>query len=274
MATTDHVRTAGTTPSFPPRPTFPTRLLDVLASEWTKVRSLRSTFWLLVIAAVTALGGSTILAFSERSSSQPVTSDPVASVFLPWLEYPILAVGILGVLSLTSEFTTGQIRTTFAAVPQRLAVLAAKVGVTGIVALLFGEALAFASFLTTEAIVGDQYGSASLSDPGVLRAVAAAGVCLFAVAVIGVGLGAIIRNTAGAVAALPALIYLPLVALTLPHPWDDRIGRFGLLTAAYQLVSVHAHGGLLQRPLALVVVLAWAVAAVVVAGVLIQQRDA
>jgi ABC-2 type transport system permease protein len=268
MATTDTLRPPGATPSFP------ARLLDLLASEWTKVRSVRSTFWLLVIAAVTALGGSTILAFSQRSSSQPATSDPVASVFLPWLEYPILAVGILGVLSLTSEYTTGQIRTTFAAVPQRLAVLGAKVAVTGIVALVFGETLAFASFLTTEAIVGDRHGAGSLSDPGVLRGVLAAGVCLFGVAVLGVGLGAAIRNTVGAVAALPALIYLPLVALILPHPWDDRIGRFGLLTAGYQLVSVHAHAGLLERPLALVVVLAWPAAAVVLGGVLMRKRDA
>jgi ABC-2 type transport system permease protein len=251
-----------------------TRMIEVLASEWTKVRSVRSTFWLLVIAAVTAVGGSAVVAISERSSSTPPTSDPVASVFLAWLEYPILAVGILGVLSFTSENTTGQLRTTFAAVPQRLSVLSAKAGVTGIVALILGEALAFASFLLTEAILGGHHLATSLSHPGVLGAILAAGFSVFAVAMLGLGLGAIIRSTAGAIAALPALIYLPLVALSLPHPWNDSIGKFTLLMAAYQLVSEHAHAGLLSRPGSLAVVVAWPAVALIAAGVVIKKRDA
>ncbi len=256
------------------KPAITTRMTDVLTSEWTKVRSVRSTFWLLVIAAVTAVGGSAIVAISERSSGKPPTADPVASVFLAWLEYPILAVGILGVLSLTSEYPTGQIRTTFAAVPQRLTVLAAKAGVTGIVALIFGEALAFASFLLCEAILAGHHGATSLSHPGVPGELLAAGFSVFAIAMLGLGLGAIIRNTAGAVAALPALIYLPLVLLTLPHPWNDTIGKFTLLTAAYQLVSEHPHAGLLSRPLSLAVVVAWPAATLLAAGVLIRKRDA
>ncbi len=249
-------------------------MMAVLAAEWTKLRSVRSTFWLLAVAAVTAVGGSAVVAISERSSRKPVTTDPVASVFLAWLEYPVLAVGILGVLSLTSEYSTGQIRTTFAAVPQRLSVLAAKAGVTGIVALILGEALAFASFLLTEAILAGHHRATSLSRPGVPGAVLAAGFCVFAIALLGVGLAAIIRSTAGAIAALPALIYLPLVVLSLPQPWNEGIGKFTLLSAAYQLVSEHAHAGLLSRPLSLAVVAAWPAATLVVAGIVIRRRDA
>lgn len=254
--------------------TITIRMTDMLASEWTKVRSVRSTFWLLAIAAVTAIGGSVIVAVSERSSSEPLTADPVASVFLAWLEYPILALGILGVLSLTSEYTTGQIRTTFAAVPQRLTVLAAKAGVIGIVALLFGEALAFASFLLCQAILAGHHGATSLTRPGVPGEVLAAGCSLSAIAMLGLAVGAIVRSTAGAVAALPALIYLPLVVLTLPQPWNDIVGKFTLLMAAYQLVSQDSHAGLLSRPLSLVVLVAWPAAALVVAGVVIRKRDA
>jgi ABC-2 type transport system permease protein len=255
-------------------PATSTRMLEILASEWTKLRSVRSTFWLLVVAAVTAVGGSAVVAVSERSSGKPPISDPVASVFLAWLEYPVLAVGILGVLSLTGEYTTGQIRTTFVAVPQRLSVLAAKAGVTGIVALILGEALAFASFLLTEAILAGRHRATSLSHPGVLDAVLAAGFCVLAVAMLGLGLGATIRNTVGAVAALPAVIYLPLVVLSLPHPWNTGISKFTLLVAAYQSVSEHAHSGLLSRPLSFAVVVAWPAAALIVAGVVTKKRDA
>jgi ABC-2 type transport system permease protein len=255
-------------------PAITTRMLEVLASEWTKLRSVRSTFWLLAIAAVTAVGGSAVIAISERSSRQLPTTDPVASVFLAWLEYPVLAVGILGVLSLTSECTTGQIRTTFVAVPQRLSVLAAKAGVTGIVALVLGEALAFASFLLTEAILAGQHRATSLSHPGVTGAVLAAGFCVLAVAMLGLGLGATIRNTVGGVVALPALIYLPLVLLSLPHPWNAGIGKFTLLVAAYQLVSEHPHSELLSRPLSFAVVVAWPAAALIVASVVTRKRDA
>lgn len=184
------------------------------------------------------------------------------------------ALGILGALSFTSEYTTGQIRTTLAAVPQRLTVLAAKAGVTGIVALVFGEALAFASFLLSEAILAGHHGAMSLSHPDVPGELLAASFTLFAIAMLGLALGAIIRNTAGAVAALPALIYLPLVVLTLPHPWNHAIGKFTLLMAAYQLVSEHAHAGLLSRPLSLAIVVAWPAAGLLTAGILIRRRDA
>jgi ABC-2 type transport system permease protein len=255
-------------------PARSTRMLEVLASEWTKLRSVRSTFWLLVVAAVTAVGGSAVVAVSERSSGKLPITDPVASVFLAWLEYPVLAIGILGVLSLTSEYTTGQIRTTFVAVPQRLSVLVAKAGVTGIVALILGEALAFTSFLLTEAILAGRHRATSLSHPGVLGAVLAAGFCVLAVAMLGLGLGATIRNTVGAVAALPALLYVPLVVLSLPHPWNGGIGKFTLLVAGYQVVSEHGHSGLLSRPASFAVVVAWPAVALIVAGIVTKKRDA
>jgi ABC-2 type transport system permease protein len=257
-----------------PTPPITTRVADVIASEWTKIRSVRSTFWLLLIAAITAIGGSALVAVSERSSSQSPIGGPVASVFTAWLEYPVLAVGILGVLSLTSEYATGQIRTTFAAVPQRLTVLTAKATVIGVIALVFGEALASASFLLSQAILADHRGATSLSHSGVPSELLAAGFCLFAIAMLGFALGTIIRNTAGAVAALPALIYLPLVVLSLPHPWNDAIGKFTLLMASYQLVSEHPHTGLLSPPLSLAVVVAWPAVGLLTAGILMQRRDA
>jgi ABC-2 type transport system permease protein len=248
------------------------RTLDLLTSEWTKLRSVRSTFWILLITAVTAIGGSVILAFSSASDARP-PFDPVASIYLGWVEYPVLAIGILGVLAFTSEFTTGQIRTTFTAVPRRGAVLAAKAGVVGGLALLCGEVLSFVAFFLSEAILSGHHRDLALTQPGVLRAVVSAGIGLFAIALMGVALGAIIRHTAGAVAALPALIYLPLIALSLPGPWNDRIGRFTVLMASYQLVSLHPRPGLFSPILSMVVLLAWPGVGLAVAAFLIN-RDA
>lgn len=259
-------------PAQPAVPSLAARAHDVLASEWTKLRSVRSTYWILLIAAVTAIGGSAILA-SAAASTGHTPFDPVASIFVAWLEYPVLAVGILGVLAFTSEYSTGQIRTTFAAVPQRLAVLAAKAAVTGMVVLLFGELLAFASFFLTQAILSGHHHGLSLSHPGAPAAVLAAGFVLFVIATTGLGLGAIIRHTVGAVVTLPALIYLPLIVLSLPSPWNDTIGKFTLL-AAYQVVSLHPQPNLLSPALSMIVLIAWPAVTLLGAGLLITRRDA
>ena len=255
-------------------PSTITLLLEVAASEWTKIRSVRSTLWLLLAAAVTAIGGSTIVAFAERSSSEPVSGDPLASIFLAWIQYPVLAFGILGLLNFTNEYGSGQIRTTFAAVPQRLILLFAKISIVGIVTLAAGVAFALISFFLTQVILANRPESIAFTDPGVALRVFAAGFCLFAVALLGLALGAIIRNTAGAVAALPALIYVPLILLALPAPWNNRIGKFTLPMAAYQIVSLHPHAGLLSPALSFLVVVLWPTVALAIAAILLTRRDA
>jgi ABC-2 type transport system permease protein len=266
MTAANALTTSGV-PSSPGR-----RALDVLTSECTKLRSVRSTFWTLLITAVTAIGGSVVLAFSAAGDAKS-PFDPVASIYVAWLEYPVLAIGILGILVFTSEFSTGLIRTTFTAVPRRLEVLAAKAAVVGTVALVSGELLSFAAFFLSQAILSHHPAGVSLADPGVLRAVVSAGIGLFSIALLGAALGAVIRHTAGAVAALPALIYLPLVVLSLPAPWNERIGRFTMLMASYQLVSSHPRNGLFPPAVSMLVVLAWPAIGLLVAALLIN-RDA
>ena len=96
-----------------------------LRSELTKLSTLPSTLWTLLIAVVTALGGSVIIAFASATSANGLF-DPVTGTFIVWGEYPVLAVGVLGSLAVTTEYAAGQIRTTFTAVPRRSLVLAAK----------------------------------------------------------------------------------------------------------------------------------------------------
>jgi ABC-2 type transport system permease protein len=261
-----------TRPAGAAAPSRAARARDVLISESTKLRSVRSTYWTLLVAAVTAVGGSAVVGLSTRGPQR--IPDPVAWSFLGWLEYPVLAVGILGVLAFTAECSTGQIRTTFTAVPQRLAVLAAKAAVVGTVTLAFGELLAFGSFLLTQAALSGNHQGVSLSHPGVPGAVLAGGFALGVIAVLGFAVGVIIRHTAGAIAALPALFYLPLILLWLPPPWNHRIDRFMLPVAAYQVVALHPATNLLAPALSMLVLIAWPAAALLAAAVLVTRRDA
>lgn len=251
---------------------YNSRTRDLLTSEWTKFYSVRSTYWTLLIAAVTAIGGSAVVA-SASANGGKTPFDPLASIFVGWLEYPVLAFGILGVLAFTSEYSSGIIRTTFTAVPQRRTVLAAKFGVVGIVTLVFGEFLAFASLLLSEVVRGSRAPSFSIFHADVVGAVLAAGFSLFAIAMMGLAIGAIARHTAGAIAVLPALIYLPLLVLSLPSPWNDRIGGFTILMAAYQSVSLHPQAHFLSPTLSILVLAAWAFIPLLVAAIAISRRD-
>jgi hypothetical protein len=256
-------------------PALPIRARDILTSEWTKFGSVRSTYWTLLIAAVTTIGISAIVAVSLRA--QPAAGRPQMDPLLPGfasLEYAVLAAGVLGVLAFSSEYATGLIRTTFAAVPQRRAVLAAKAAVTGAVTLAAGELLSFASFLLAQAILSGSHLGVSLSHPGVPGAVLANGTLLFVCAMLGVGLGAIVRRTAGAVAALFGLIYLPAILGVLPAPWNHWTSRFTLFYAAQQVVTLHPRTDLLSPALSMLVLIAWPAAALLTAAFLVTRRDA
>jgi ABC-2 type transport system permease protein len=255
-------------------PSHAVRARDVLTSEWTKLRSVRSTYWTLLIAIVTTVGLSAIVAvaFATPPPDHRPPIDPLLPSFAS-LEYAVLAVGVLGVLTFTSEHTTGLIRTTFTAVPRRRAVLAAKAVVAGTVTLVVGELVSFASFLLAQAILSGNHLGVSLSHPGVPGAVLADGILLSVCTLMGLGLGAIIRHTAAAVAVLAGLIYLSAILGFLPAPWNDRIGRFTLFYAAQQVVALHPRANLFSPALSVLVLVAWPAAALLCAAVLITRRD-
>lgn len=251
------------------------RACDVLASEWIKFRSVRSTYVTLLIAAVTATGLSALVAFAL--SSAPVEAggprlDPLSPGFLS-LEYAVLAVGVLGVLTFASERSSGLIRTTFAAVPRRGAVLTAKGAVTGATTLVVGELTAFASFFLAQAILSRSHLGVSLAEPDVARAVLVEGTLLFVCAMIGLGLGAMIRHTAGAIATMVGVIYLPALLSLLPAPWNNRIGKFTLFDAAQQAVAVHPSHDLFSPTVSVLTLLAWPTVVVLAAALLITRRD-
>ena len=272
MTATD-ARPAPTTPAAPAP--LAVRARDVLTSERTKLLSVRSTYWTLLVAVITPIALSALVAVALANS--PGKGTPSVDPLLPGVlsqEYAVLAVGVLGVLAFSTEYSTGLIRTTFAAVPHRRAVLAAKAAVLGAVTLVAGEVVAFASFGLVQAVLSGKHLGVSLSRPGVPGAVLAAGLLLFVVAMMGLGLGAIVRHTAGGIAALVGLIIVPAILALLPAPWGARVGRFTLLDAARQVTALHPATNLFAPAWSLLVLLAWPALILLAAAVAITRRDA
>jgi len=177
------------------------RFRHVARTEWIKLRSLRSTWWTLGITVCGATAMAVVIGLNTRNPEGDLTNNVLAGI-IPGL----LLTGVLGVLMMTSEYTSGMIRATLAAVPRRNLVLAAKAAVFGIVALAAGEAAAFISFAAGGAALRHGIAAPALTQPGVLRAVLLAGVSFSLVGLL--GLGAIVRHTAAAIAVLVGAVYL------------------------------------------------------------------
>jgi ABC-2 type transport system permease protein len=258
-------------------PSLASRARDVLAFEWTKLRSVRSNYVTLLIAAVATIGSTVVVAHGLASRPTLPPGGPITALtasFLGYAEYAVLPVSVLAVLQFTSEYTTGLIRTTFAAVPRRWAVLTGKAAVCAAAALTAGEVLAFTCFFLTQAILSGQHRGVSLGRPGVPGAVLAAGFVLCACILTALGLGAIIRHTAGAIAATITATYLvAALCLALPSPWKDEIGRFTMPFAASEVVALHPYAGLLSPAASMLVLIAWPAAALLAAGLVITRRD-
>jgi hypothetical protein len=258
-------------------PSLAARARDVIAFEWTKLRSVRSNYITLLTAAVVTIGASAIVAHAIASVPGPRSGgfSALTASFLAYAEYTVIPVSVLAVLQFTSEYGTGLIRITFASVPRRWAVLAGKAAVVGTAALVTGEVLAFACFAIVQAIVSGRHPGASLAQPGVPGAVLAAGFVLCACALTALGLAAIIRHTAGAITATLAAIYLVAgLCLFLPSPWKDDIGRFTMAFAASQVTALHPQAGLFSPGASMLVLAAWPAGALLAAGLVISRRDA
>ncbi len=260
-------------------PSLAIRARDLLASEWIKFGSVRSTYWALLVAVVTPVAVSAVVAFAFTNTpkSGPSSSGTVPDPLLPdviSLEYAVIAVSALGVLAFTGEYGTGLIRVTFTAAPRRRAVLAAKAAVLAAVTLAAGEVVAFASFGLVQAVLAGHREGVSLGRPGVPGAVLCAGLLLCVCGLLGLALGAVTRHTAGGIAATIAVIAVPGIVALLPSPWNGRIGRFTLLEAAQQVSTLHPSASLLAPAWSLLVLLAWPAAALALAAVLITRRDA
>jgi ABC-2 type transport system permease protein len=195
---------------------------NVLASEWTKIRSVRSTYWTLFSAAALTIGLSAIICavyaaqWATMSAKTKVGFNP-ASLSLTGGVLAQLAIAILGVLVITSEYGSGMIRTTFAAVPQRRTVLAAKATVFTGVTLAVTTTACFIAFFIGQMILSSKHIGVGIGSPGALRTVVGTGLYLAILGLLALGIGTLIRKTAGAISAVVGMIFvLPVLASLLP----------------------------------------------------------
>jgi hypothetical protein len=179
------------------------RFRHVARMEWIKLRTLRSTWWTLGVTAAGATAIAVAVGISTKTASEDLTNNALAGM-IPGL----LLAGVLGVLMMTSEYSSGMIRATMAAVPRRRLVLAAKAAVFGTVSLAVGEAATFISFLAGGAALRHGMAAPALGQPGVLRAVLLSGTAFCLIGLLGVGLGAIIRHTPAAIGILVGGVYV------------------------------------------------------------------
>ncbi|HSC50091.1 MAG TPA: hypothetical protein VLD16_07495 [Gaiellaceae bacterium] len=216
----------------------------VALSEWTKLRSLRSTRWSLFAAVLLTIGFPVLFAFvtsshwgsmspSERANRHPL------DIALAGVNVSQLAVAVLGVLVVTGEYSTGMIRASFSAVPKRLPVLWAKTGVFGVVTFALMLPSVVAAFYASQAILArHDLLQTSLSHHAVGRSVAGGAVYLLLVGVFALGIGAIVRNTAGAIATFAGIFFvIPPLMNVLPSSWNAAISKYLPSEAGRQLFT-------------------------------------
>lgn len=264
------------------RPVYRVTGLRVLRSEWAKFWTLRSTWITLGLGLVflVAFGIIAAVQFKSKLDSGRVI-DPewmdstTLSLSLFGTNFAQLALGVLGVLIVAGEYSTGMIRSTLAAVPRRLPVLWSKAAVYGAVALLVSTAGVFATFLINHGILANTPASMAISDPGVVRSLLGAGVYLGMVGVIGAALGALLRSVAGAISVLVGVLMLvPELITLLPHAWQDTISPYLPSTAGNAMFALHQGAHSLSPLAGFIVFGAWTVAALIGAAYRLVRTDA
>jgi len=211
-----------------------------LRSEFTKIRSVRSTYWtLLALVVVTVgIGVLTCLGAVSRGADHGPNFDP-AFRSLVGLYLGQLIIAVLGALTITSEYATGMIRTSLAVQPRRGTLFAAKAVVFAVVSLVTGLVASFASFFIGQAILSSKHLNTTLSQPHVLRAVIGGGLFLAVCGLLSFGLGAILRHTAAAItAAIGLLFVLTIVSNFLPQSWQVHVDKWIPANAGSQIWTV------------------------------------
>ncbi len=202
--------------------------MRVVASEWTKFRSLRSTVYTLLMAVVSMVGiGALITAIAANQPGGLEPGQSPISTSLSGIFFAQLAVGVLGALLITGEYSTGMIRSSLTVVPRRLPMLWAKLAVFGGVVLLTMVVASFTAFFVGQALLSGQHLDASLSDPGALRSVIGAALYVTVAGLIALALGALLRNTAAAITTFVAVFFvIPTLTLLLPASLTDHFVQY------------------------------------------------
>jgi len=253
--------------------------IRVLASEWTKLWSLRSTRYSLAAALVLTIGLAALacgvvahnwphMSLQDRRDFHPL------EVNLAGVQVAQLAIGVLGVLVITGEYSTGMIRATMTAVPRRLPVLWAKAIVYGLVVLALALPATLVAFVVGQSILSRQHIDIAFSHPGVARVVLGAPLYLTVIGLFGLGIGAIIRNTAGAIATFAGVLFvLPPLMNVLPRSWNNAASPYLPLNAGQAVMSLTRDTHQLAPWTGLGLLTVYAALTLAAAAVLLVRRD-
>jgi ABC-2 type transport system permease protein len=252
----------------------------VILSEWTKLHSLRSTRWSLLVAVVLTVGFPALFAAvtsshwgsmgpHERADRHPL------DIALAGVNVSQLAIGVLGVLVITGEYSTGMIRASFTAVPRRLPVLWAKIVVFGVVSFLLMLPSVLAAFFVSQAILSKHdILQISFSHPGVARSVIGGAVYLMLFGVFCLALGAIVRNTAGGIATFVGVFFvIPPLLNVLPTSWQNAINPYIPNSAGRSIFQLTHSSHSLSPAGGAALFLGYIAVAIAIAAVLLVRRD-
>lgn len=255
----------------------------VVLSEWTKIRSVRSTVWSLVLLVVLTLGFTALfvgLTVAQWDQTQPqdralITADPTSMILGTGFFFGQLTICVLGVMVVASEYSTGMIRASLLAVPRRLPMLAAKSLVFGLLVLVVGVVVSFGSFLIGAPILHGR-APVALGDPGVLRAVVGGGLYLAMLGLFALAIGAIVRHTAaGITGVIGFVLVLSPLAQLLPGEIGDRIHAYLPSEAGHLIAQARqAPNDLLTPWQGYGVFCLWTAVLLVIAAILLKRRDA
>jgi hypothetical protein len=253
----------------------------VAVSEWTKLHSLRSTRWSLLAAVVLGFGLPALFAAVTSShwgsmSAQDRADRHPLDIALAGVNVAQLAIAVLGVLTITGEYSTGSIRATLTAVPKRLPVLWAKSAVFGFVTLALMVPTVLIAFFASQAILSKHdLLQTSLSANGVLRSVLGGAVYLTLLGIFALSVGAIVRNTAGGIATFAALFFvIPPLMNVLPSSWNHAVSPYLPDAAGRSIFSLHPGSDSLHPWPGFLLFVGYTVVALAVAAVLLLRRDA
>jgi ABC-2 type transport system permease protein len=251
----------------------------IARSEWTKLHSVRSSRWalaatLLFIVGIGLIACAVIAANWPHTSLHDRANFHALTATLAGVNLAQLSLGALGVLVITAEYSTGMIRSTFSAVPKRLAVLWGKALVFGTAIFVVSLPAVFIVFFTGQAILSAQHINIGISHPGVLRALFGAALFLTVMGIFGLGLGAIVRSTAGGIGLLAGIVFVlpPLLSL-LPASAANSISPYLPSNAGGAVWTINPSPHTLAPGTGLAVFAAYAVLSIAIAAVLLTRRN-
>jgi ABC-2 type transport system permease protein len=258
------------------------RLADAVRMEWLKLRTVRTPRWIALVLVVSIIGtGVAVLSYypghwAHLSAADKAQFDPTNNGFTG-MAIGQLAIAIAGVLVITSEYSSGSIRSTLAAIPRRPLLLAAKAITFGLAALVVGELTCLAAFgIGQYVVLRAPAAHASFADPAALRAVLMMGAYVALIGLLGLGIGAAVRHTAGAIALVVGVVFvLPMVLQAFPASVKDRAGQYlPMLIAENSISTVKPVAYSLSPWTGMFLLCLYAAVALAAGGWVLARRDA